>query len=97
MRYETTNDENMMEMALYCDSTDLYTEEECNIDNITYLDFPKELVKQYFMDQCLKYFRNDEDISDDAFYEDWLLEYTCDDTDGLYWYAKEHGYGARRV
>ena len=69
-----------MLIDVYADSTGLFTDDFLNRmdSNIITLDIEKEIVVSYFEEYC-----NDNDIS----FDDWLDEYTCDDTEGLYEYA----------
>lgn len=77
----------MLEMLLYADTTGFYTDEEINAnhgDNMAYGKFPREIVERYFKTL---------DYPEDVTFEKWLQEiYTCDDTDDLIPFAKEHGY-----
>lgn len=56
------------------------------------IEISKKTLFNFFQDECLEYFRNEDDdedkLSDEAYFEDWLLEYTADDTMGLWNYAK---------
>ena len=78
----------LMEICVYCSSTDLYTQEEIDSENLTYLEFPDYIVRAFYMLDC-------RDASEEGF-KKWLSEYTADDTDGLYFFAKTHGYAATR-
>ena len=55
----------------------------------------KEILFNFFKDKCLEDFRNESDdkngLTDEGYFEDWLNQYTADDTVGLWNYAKEHG------
>ena len=91
-------DEKMMAVDVYCDTTGLYTEMEIETDNICELEFPERIVKQYFMEYCLENFKGDDpNVSDDGLYEEWLDEYTCDDTDGLVAFAEQNGFKPQRT
>lgn len=73
-----------IEVSVYCDSTGLFSEAECNADNICDMMFDESIVEQWF----------EEKISPNIDYgfELWFTEeYTCDDTDGLYNYAVSKG------
>ena len=74
---------------VYADSTRLFTEEFLNHlnSNIITLEISREITFNFFKQYCLDDFKTDENLTDEAFFEDWLLEYTCDDTEGLYEYA----------
>lgn len=52
------------------------------------IEISRETLFDFFQDECLEYFRNGDELSDEAYFEDWLLEYTADDTMGLWDYAK---------
>lgn len=86
----------MIEMGLYADSTDLYTEYECNEENGVYLRFPKEMVRQYFKETQEETYRIDESVDSDLLFEEWLINYDYGDTNDLYYYAKEHGFQPER-
>lgn len=80
---------NKIYIDVYADSTGLFTEEFLNhlyINMIT-LEISREIAFDFFKQYCLDDFKTDEDLSDEAFFEDWLMEYTCDDTEGLYQYV----------
>ena len=81
----------MLSMTVYCDSTDLYTEEEIKSENLTQLDFPEEIVKEWYEKH-----KNEYDANSVGNFNDFLNSYTADDTDGLYEYAKSHGFQAKR-
>ena len=86
-----------MIISVYKDTTGLFTEEEILEDNIADLEFPKEIVKRYFMEKCLEDFRGDNNaVSDEGLYQEWLDEYTCDDTEELVLFAKENGFEVKR-
>ena len=74
-------------MTIYCDSTGLFSESECNVDNLTEMIFPEEIVRKWFDDQQEK-----EYIWTGYEFENWMNEYTADDTDGLYEFAIKNGY-----
>ena len=71
---------------IYSDNTGLFSESECNVDNSCCMAFEEDVVREFF-DTFVKP-SYDWDIS----FEQWLAhEYTCDDTDGLYYYAVSKG------
>lgn len=74
---------------VYADSTGLFTEEFLNhLDiNMITLEISREIAFNFFKEFFLNDFKTEEDLSDEAFFEDWLDEYTCDDTEGLYQYV----------
>ena len=75
--------EKTLEVLIYRDSTGLYTEEECDRENLMYIGLPEGIVRQWFSES-----RISEEY--DSF-EEWLHSYTADSTDGLYYYAMSHG------
>ena len=75
--------EGMMSVCVYADDSGLYTEEECDECNISYLLFPERIVLDWYIEECRKYF--------DSFNE-FLMEYTADDTIGLCWFAHLMGF-----
>lgn len=85
-----------MKVTVYKDTTELFTQEEIAIDNVVDLEFPDEIVRGYFNEYILDSFRTDESISTDAFFEDWLEEYTADDTIDLVDYARVKGFEVER-
>lgn len=92
----------MLEVCVYCDSTNMYTDEEINKDNLTYMLFPEKMVMAWY------YSREKEFVEETAFelgiseedcnFQRWFDDvYTADDTDGLYNFAKQRGFAARRM
>ena len=95
------DNEMMLTVTIYCDSTDLYTEEEIECENMCELDFPERIVKEWYKanekecieDQLIFGYSREE-----ACFDLWISKvYDCDGTDGLYDFAKERGYQARRA
>lgn len=86
--YRLEDEIKMLDICVYCSSTDLFLEEEIDSENLTDLSFPAYIVKAYYM----------LDTKDDseAGFQKWLNEYTADDTDSLYFFAKNYGFQATR-
>ena len=84
-----------MMIDVYADSTGLFTEDLLNRmdSNMIAVEVDDEIVHKFFIEECLEDFRPDVDegVSDDGLFEEWLDEYTCDDTEELYEYACEKG------
>ena len=79
----------MMLVTVYCDSTGLYTEAECDMDNMTEMWFPIELVRKYMKDNW--------DVTDDYEFWHWFVEEsTADEVSELYNYALDRGFQAKR-
>ena len=86
----------MLSMCIYADSTGLFSESECDRDNLVDMKFPEEIVRKY-------YEKYEEDFIGETSYEldkpeeectfkDWVeAVYTAEDTDELYDFAVENG------
>ena len=77
-------EEKLIEVTLYCDTTGLFTEDECDSENLTEMLFPEWLVRKWY----------EETADKEAYgsYKDWLENCTAEDTDGLYDYALSLGF-----
>ena len=82
-----------MIMTVYADDTNLFTKEFCEQHNLVDIDLPRYTVRRYFDDCILEGFRTDTDdgVTDDGVFEEWLHEYTADDTVGLWGFARRLG------
>ena len=78
----------MTMVCIYADTTQgLFTEEECELDNLVYVWFPSEIVRAFY----------EEMVDHNGTFEEWYNEeYTADDTCELYDYAKRNGFYASR-
>lgn len=76
------------DIAVFCDSTDLYTDEEIEVDNLTSLEFPRYIIVGYL---------NQHNVSQPMSFDEFLEEYTATTTEFLYDYAKSKGYQAKRA
>ena len=85
--------ERLISVCVYCDSTGLFTPKEYEADNLVDMFFPVWIVKAWYK-------KNEEDLASaceaegyepDA-YNWWKYVSTADDTDGLYDFAVEKGY-----
>ena len=78
-----------MYMTLYCDSTDLFTEEEITSENLCDLCFPERIVRDWYEQHKTDF---DYDTAewlqiplDECTFELWVNEaYTAESTDGVY-------------
>ena len=75
----------MIDITVYADTTGLFTEEEIEKENLAYLSFPLEIVQAYASK-----------INPELTFEQWLNDYTADWTEGLYDFAKQQGFKAKR-
>lgn len=77
-----------MNVCMYSDSTNMFSREFCNYCNIVYIDVEDKLVFKYFIRHVLADFISDDNVKQElsvkAIYEEWLDEYTADDTIGLW-------------
>jgi len=75
--------DNMITVSVYKDTTDLYTQEEMDEDNVADLLFPESIVRDYAAEN-------------EDFLDDFMASYTADDTVGLVAFAKERGFEVSR-
>ena len=78
---------------IYCDSTGLFSEYECNVNNICSMSFDEDIVRKWYYDQELNKWEGDEDITYPySSFDQWIREsYICDEVDYLYDFAVENG------
>lgn len=84
-----------MLMTIYGNEiTDVFTEDILEVLGMFDIEVPERIVFDFFISECLEDFRNEYDekegITAKGYFEDWLNEYTCDDTIGLWRYAKRN-------
>lgn len=87
----------MRNVTIYADTTGLFSEAECNCDNLVDMDFPEWIVKEWYRDHEYDFAQEtSHDLNkpvEDCTYEDWVTHIVwAGDTDGLYDYAKERGF-----
>lgn len=85
--------EKLIPVCVYADTTGLYTDEECDFDNLCYIDFPENIVLDWFIQGQING-RIDRELGFVKWYND---EYTADDTDGLYQFAEAFGFHGKRL
>lgn len=85
--------EKLIPVCVYADTTGLYTDEECDFDNLCYIDFPEDIVLDWFIQGKI----NDNIDRDLDFWTWYNDEYTADDTDGLYLFAEAFGFHGKRL
>ena len=86
--------EDKLYICIYLDQIrGVFTEEFLDNCNLCYVELPKEIVFDFFKEECMAAFKSDHDegISEYGLFEEWLDEYIADDTDGLYDYATVRG------
>lgn len=83
----------LIPVTIYCDSTELFSETECNTDNLTDMLFPGWIVNEWYKENE-KVFAPEckaEGYEPNAY--NWYTEiFTADDTIGLYDFAIAKGY-----
>ena len=85
-----------MIITIYADSTEIFTEEFCNKNNLINVEIETYYVKQFFKDEILESFQSDDkDISEDELFEKWFNEYTADDTTELWEWCNRYGIDCR--
>lgn len=73
--------EDIVSISVFRDTTNLYTTDEIDEDNLCDLIFPLEIVEEYYRQQGNK----------SVDFKDWLSTYTADETTTLYDFAKSKG------
>ena len=83
----------LIPVTIYCDSTGLFSETECNTDNLTDMLFPGWIVNEWYKENERVFAFKCEAEGYEANPYNWYTEvYTANDTDGLYDFAVEKGY-----
>lgn len=78
-------------IGIWKDTTDQYSDEECDDDNYVEIPVPQYLLWQWYKENV----KSDGTIEDMLF---WLFEeYTCDETAELYYWLTEHNYFWKRI
>lgn len=91
----------MIKVCVYADSTGMYTEEECDFDNLVGLEFPEWIVREFYKKYESEFVEETSDELDkpesECTFEDWYNEvYTADDTIDLFEFSVNHGYLPKR-
>lgn len=85
--------ETLIPVCVYCDSTGLFSETECERENLTDMYFPVWILEEWYKKNEKEYIESCEAMDYPPCLENWYTEvYTADETDGLYDFAIEHGY-----
>ncbi len=81
----------VLAITVYYDNVKADYEEKEDGENLTEIILPKDKVFEWFKKHILENFRPDVDegVSDKGLFEEWLDEYTADDTEGMYDELKE--------
>lgn len=81
----------LINVTVFYDNIKPDYDEATDGENLTVITMPKDVLFDWFKENILKNFRSDVDegVSDEGVFEEWLDEYTADDTDGLYQAKKQ--------
>lgn len=82
------NNEKLIPVTIYCDSTGLFSEAECNTDNLTDMLFPGWIVEAWYLINEKSFAPECKAEGYEPNVYNWYTEiYTADDTIGLYDFA----------
>ena len=85
--------EKLIPVCIYCDSTGLFSEEECCSENLTDMLFPEWIVREWYKENEKACIKDCEAEHEEPCFENWINNsYTADGTDGLYNYAVQKGF-----
>ena len=74
-----------MIITVYADSTGLFTEEFCNRNNLINIEVSRQTVFEFYRHEY------NPEAAPEYHFENWLDEYTADDTTELWDYATREG------
>ena len=85
--------EKLIPVCIYCDSTSLFSEEECCSENLTDMMFPEWIVREWYKENEKECIKDCEVEHEEPCFENWINNsYTADSTDGLYNFAVQKGF-----
>lgn len=85
--------EKLIPVCIYCDSTGLFSEEECCSENLTDMMFPEWIVREWYKENEKECIKDCEAEHEEPCFENWINNsYTADSTDGLYDFAVQKGF-----
>ena len=92
-RFQEESEKYTVEVPVFCDTTDIYSEEERAADPIAWLQFPEYIVRQYFKLMSIptvSKLNPDTDRCRDfnERFRNWMDEITATDTEGLCSFAR---------
>ena len=78
-----------MIITVYAEEPKVFSDSFLAATNLVNIEVSENVVFDWFMENVLQSFRPDVDegVSDKGLFEEWLTEYTADDTVGLWDYA----------
>lgn len=75
----------IISVSVYLESVKPDYDELKDGENMTEIEIPKDMLFKWFKENILKNFKGDDtSVSDEGLFEEWLDEYTAEDTDTLY-------------
>lgn len=85
--------EKLIPVCIYCDSTGLFSEEECCSENLTDMMFPEWIVREWYKENEKACIEDCKAEHEEPCFENWINNsYTADGTDGLYDFAVQKGF-----
>lgn len=85
--------EKLIPVCIYCDSTGLFSEEECWSENLTDMMFPEWIVREWYKENEKECIEDCKAEHETPCFENWIKNsYTADSTDGLYDFAVQKGF-----
>ena len=85
--------EKLIPVCIYCDSTGLFSEEECCSENLTDMMFPEWIIREWYKENEKACIKDCEAEHEEPCFENWINNsYTADSTDGLYNFAVQKGF-----
>lgn len=82
-------------VIMYADTTGLFTDEQCDIDNLVEIKFPVDILRKWYEENDLARQTAYEPCRpiEQVTFDDWLIEAsTADDTIGLYDFSVKNGF-----
>lgn len=78
-----------MIITVYAKEPKIFSDSFLEVKNLVDIEVSEDVVFDWFKENVLQSFRPDVDegVSDKGLFEEWLAEYTADDTVGLWDYA----------
>ena len=95
-------DDEMIPVTVYCDSTGLYSDEECEIENLTEIMLPRTIVEAWYYEHMSEF---DTDTVNElkipmaeSTFDLWYSDvYTAESTDGICDFARGRGFQPERT
>ena len=92
-KYDSVSMYGYFPVSVYKDTTNQYTDEECDEDNSVEIPVPEDLLWQWWTEGT----DEEEDLTPEDLRRWVYSESTCDDTTNLYYWLTQHGYFWKRL